>query len=166
MTPVTYEQSFLGFGLLIVGVAGISAAVLVRHDDVVTALALFAAGAVVSVLVRRHKGLDMDTLSSLQSPPAGSVRESSVRTASRPILVLIASGGFLALATIFGIGAAAAVGGLVAGQAIVELHLALLFFQWERNSEAILFSPSSGLFPHRRDAFPDLFSAMRTDHSR
>lgn len=156
MTFLSLEQKALAVTLIVSGCVGIPFGIVLENVDAWLVVLLFVAGAALSMLKRRYKDIEKKTLAELDEVRDDARFESTSRTLSRVVLVGSALVVFVLLATLVGTGAAPALGGLIAGVGLTELHLARLFTRWEAATSARLVYRAPRLLPASRDALPDL----------
>jgi hypothetical protein len=156
MTFLSLEQKAFAVTLIVSGCVGIPIGIVLESIDAWLVVLLFVVGAALSMLKRRYKGIETETLAELDEVRDGARFESTSRTLSGVVLVGSALVIFLLLVALVGTGAAPALGGLTAGVGLTELHLARLFARWEGSTSARLVYRTPRLLPTSRDALPDL----------
>jgi hypothetical protein len=151
------DAAVVGIALLVVSVATVVG--VMARDEVVwwLAVALCLLGIGASVFKFRYTGVDGDVLAS--APPLG---DNSVdplwRVPLRNLPSLLIAALFIAASAFFVREALAVIAGLIAGRALMELRLALLYRRWEHQNGRKLYGTTGRFRPIlQRTGFQEIY---------
>jgi hypothetical protein len=143
--PLVADAAVVGIALLAATAATVVG--VIAKDEVVwwLAVALFLLGIGVSVFQFRYTGVDGDALAS--APPLGRSVDPWWRLPLRNLPTLLVATLFIATSAIFAREALSASAGLIAGRALMELRLALLYRRWEHHHGRKLYGTTARFRP-------------------